>query len=338
MTAIKIAIHHHKGSFSDKWIEYCQKNSIQYKLVDCYASTIIDDLKDYDVLMWHWHHNDYKAILFARQLIYSLELMGKKVFPNSATVWYFDDKVGQKYLLEAVNVPIVKSYVFYDDKEALRWSEKTQYPIVVKLRGGAGASNVKLMHNYSEATKYIEKAFKQGFGINRFNPLKERIWKFKRDKNLESFINILKGIGRVLVPNEKLSRLPVEKNYLYAQDFAPNNDSDIRVIVIGTRAFAIKRMVRENDFRASGSGNIVYDPKQIPLECVLIAFETNKKIRSQCTAYDFVFLEGKPLIIEVGYGFDQRGYLQCPGYWDENLNWIDGKFTPEYFMIEDMLG
>jgi glutathione synthase/RimK-type ligase-like ATP-grasp enzyme len=51
-----------------------------------------------------------------------------------------------------------------------------------------------------------------------------------------------------------------EKNYVYFQDFIPQNDFDIRIIVIGKRAFAIKRMVRKGDFRASGSGNIKYDP------------------------------------------------------------------------------
>lgn len=337
MTVKIIAIHNRKNSFSEKWIEYCDLHHIKYKLVNCYSTSIIDDLKDCHALMWHWHHNDYKAILFARQLTYSLELIGKKVFPDSFTVWHFDDKVGQKYLLEAINAPMVKSYVFYNYKEALSWFQETSYPKVVKLRGGAGASNVKLIHNYSRAAKYIEKAFKKGFGVNRFNPLKEKFMRFKRDKTLKSLINIAKGIGRLFVPNKKLSRLPIEKNYLYVQDFIPNNDSDIRVIVIGSKAFAIKRMVRKNDFRASGSGNIIYDPEQIPLECIQIAFETNKKIRSQCTAYDFVFLDAKPLIIEVSYGFDQSGYLECPGYWDENLTWIDGNFTPEYFMIEDIM-
>ena len=337
MKKVSIAIHHQAGSFSDKWIEYCQKNDIPYKLVNCYASTIIDDIEDCDILLWHWHHNDAKAILFARQLLYSIELMGKKVFPDSHTVWHFDDKIGQKYLLEAIKAPMVKSYVFYEKKEALLWVKETEYPKVFKLRGGAGSANVKLIKNKNEAIRYINKAFGKGFATNRLQAYKERVWKFKRDKTLSSFIDISKGIGRIFIPNKKLSNLPIEKGYIYAQDFIADNDSDIRVIVIGSRAFAIKRMVRENDFRASGSGKIFYEPSSIPKKCIQIAFETSKKIKSQCTAYDFVFLDGKPLIIEISYGFDQKGYLKCPGYWDENLNWISGKFIPEYFIIEDLL-
>jgi len=333
----KIAIHHQIGSFSDKWIEYCKTNNIEYKLVNCYDLNIIDELRDCDILVWHWYHNDYKAILFARQLIYSIELIGKKVFPNSHTVWYFDDKIGQKYLLETIEAPMVKSYIFYDKKSALDWIQNTTYPKIFKLKSGAGASNVRMIKNKNEAKKYINRAFNRGFGINRFYNLNDKILKFKRDKNIKNFVGIFKGAVRVFKPNKKLLSLPIEKNYLYAQDFIPDNDSDIRIIVIGDRAFAIKRLVRENDFRASGSGNIIYDTTQIPIECVKVAFKISKKIKSQSTAYDFVFLNGKPLIIEISYGFNQKVYLDCPGYWDENLNWVEGKFTPEYFILEDII-
>ena len=36
-----IATHHNKGSFSEKWIEYCEKNNLFYKLVDCFSSRFI---------------------------------------------------------------------------------------------------------------------------------------------------------------------------------------------------------------------------------------------------------------------------------------------------------
>ena len=136
-----IAIHHRLGSFSDKWIEYCDQYNIQYKLVNCYSSNIVEHLKDCTGLMWHWSHYDYKASNFARQLTYSIELSGKKVFPDSRTCWHFDDKVGQKYLLEAIGAPLVKSYVYYGKNEATAWARNTIYPKIFKQRGGAGSLN-----------------------------------------------------------------------------------------------------------------------------------------------------------------------------------------------------
>ncbi|MCX6252929.1 MAG: hypothetical protein NTV31_00395, partial [Bacteroidia bacterium] len=107
---MKIAIHNRPGSFSDRWIAYCQGNDIPFKTVNCNSSDIIAQLDGCEGLMWHWSHDDYRARNFARQLIFSIEKMGLKVFPNYNTCWHYDDKVGQKYLLEAINAPLVPSY------------------------------------------------------------------------------------------------------------------------------------------------------------------------------------------------------------------------------------
>ncbi|ELA7357830.1 hypothetical protein Q9X91_004499 [Vibrio alginolyticus] len=333
-----LAIHSRSGSFSDKWIDYCQLNDINYKIVDCYSDDIIEQLEGCYGVMWHWGHNDHRAVLFARQLSYSLAAAGKRVFPDPATAWHFDDKVGQKYLLEAIKAPLVPSHVFYDKDVALNWASTTTFPTVFKLRGGAGAENVHIVRSESEAQKFIRKAFGKGYKVkNRINFLKERYWHFKRDKTLSSFLNISKGFARLVIPKEAEKNFPVERNYAYFQEFIPNNDHDIRIIVIGKRAFAIKRMVREGDFRASGSGNIIYDPHQIPKECLKIAFDVTKKLHSQCLAFDFVTLDDKPLIVELSYSFARKGYLDCPGYWNNELEWIEGAFSPEFFMIEDFI-
>lgn len=119
-----------------------------------------------------------------------------------------------------------------------------------------------------------------------------------------------------------------QKGYALFQEFAPNNEYDIRVITIGDRAFAIKRMVRSNDFRASGSGNILYDKNEIDERCVKIALETTEKLKALCIAYDFVFnKDNEPIIVEINYGFDHKAYFPCPGYWDQKLEWHEGFFN-----------
>lgn len=189
------------------------------------------------------------------------------MFPDFKTAWHFDGKVVQKYLLEAIGAPLVPSYVFYDKQEALEWAANTSYPKVFKLKGGAGAANVKLVKTEKEARKFINKAFGRGFSqFDRLGNLKERINKFRSGK--DTFIGILKGIGRLFIATSFAKQQSNEKGYVYTQEFIPNNDSDIRVIVIDDKAFAIKRMVRSNDFRASGSGNIIYDKSQIDERCI----------------------------------------------------------------------
>ena len=273
----------------------------------------------------YFYHKSYKDQLFAKQLLYSLQTAGVRVFPDFNTAWHFDDKVGQKYLLEAVGAPLVPSYAFYTKHEALKWINKTDFPKVFKLRGGAGAENVKLVHSKTEARKLVKKAFGQGFKqYNATSSIKERWRKYRLGKS--GFKDVLKGIIRLIFPPDYARMISPEKGYVYFQNFIPNNNSDIRVVVVGDKAFALKRLTRKGDFRASGSGNIIYRKEEIDERCVKIAFEVNEKLKAQSIAYDFVFdNDNNPLIVEISYGYSVNAYDHCEGYWTVDMQWHAGE-------------
>ncbi|HIB38457.1 hypothetical protein [Mesonia sp.] len=334
---MKIAIHNSKQGFHPRWIDYCKENNIEYKLVDCYSNLVIDQLKGCSSLFWHYNHLNPKDMVIAKQILFALEHSGFKVFPNFKTAWHFDDKIGQKYLLKALNLPLVPSYVFFDQKSAFEWIRNTSFPKVFKLRKGAGSANVRLINNSKQAKKIIRHSFNKGFNLyNSWTELKERIYKYQNGKSSTS--NLLKGFARCFYP-PKFSKISgKEIGYVYFQEFIPNNDSDTRIIIIDNKAFALKRMVRKGDFRASGSGEFYYERSNFDLSCVRLAFEANKKIQSQCIAYDFIFDEDKkPLIVEISYGFSPSGYDKCPGYWDQNLQWYETSFNPYGWMINTLI-
>jgi glutathione synthase/RimK-type ligase-like ATP-grasp enzyme len=336
---VKIAIHHRAGSFSDRWITYCNENNVSYKLVNCYDSDIMARLDECTGLMWHWDQNDYKAALFAKQLTTSLEKKGMLVFPDIKTSWHYDDKVGQKYLLEAVHAPLVKSYVFYSRREALNWVDKTTFPKVFKLRGGAGSENVSLVKTKKSATRLVRKAFGKGFSsVNLFSRLKDRFRVLKRDKNMIAMRGVVSCIARMFIPT-KIERFShKEKGYIYFQDFIPGNDYDTRLIVIGDRCFGLRRNCRKGDFRASGSGILSYAPELLDKKFIQSAFDTAKKIKAQSVAFDFIWDNYNPKIIEISYCFPTGPFADnCKGYWDSHLNWHDKKVNPQYFMIEDFI-
>lgn len=332
---MKIAIHHREGSFSDGWIEYCDKKNITYKVVNCYDTDIIQQLKGCDALMWHHNHTTYMDVLAAKNILFSLEHVGIKVFPNFKSNWHFDDKMAEMYLLQAIGAPLVPSYLFYDKKTALTWIEKTNFPKVFKLKGGSGSRNVKLAKNKKEAIKLVKKSFGNGFSqFDRLGHLKERYRKYKLGKDTIS--GLLKGVYRIFAPTLFARMAGREKGYAYFQDFLPNNKFDIRLIVIGDKAYGMKRGVREGDFRASGSGDFIYN--SIDSEVIEIAFEVSRKLSFQAMAYDFIYdEENKPLIVEISYGFGTKGSSMCPGYWDRDLNWHEGKFNPQAWMVEDLI-
>lgn len=336
---MKLAIHHRPGSFSDRWIAYCEKENISYKIVNCYEPDIIAQTKDCDALLWHHHHTQYKDVLAAPKILNALEHAGIKVFPNFKTAWHFDDKVAQKYLLEAIGAPLVPSYVFYDEQKALDWVEQTEFPKVWKLKGGAGSKNVKLAQNKQEARKFIKKAFGRGFPqFDRWGNFKERLRKFKTGQ--DNFIGILKGIGRLFIPTEFAKMYGREKGYVYFQDFIANEGFDLRIVVIKDRTFAVKRGIRKGDFRASGSGKKEeLDDKTIHKPSLRKAFKTAENLNAQCLAFDFIVEKNSnsSLIVEISYGSPATWYDNCPGYWDKNLTWHEGRFNPQEWMVADLV-
>lgn len=335
---MKIAIHHRPGSFSDRWIAYCQKKNIDYKIVNAYACDIVAQVADCDAFMWHHHHADSRDALFAKQLLFALQQSGKIVFPNFNIGWHFDDKVGQKYLFEACSAPLVPSYIFYAEKDALKWCETATFPKVFKLRGGAGSSNVRLVKNSHAAKRLVRRAFGHGFrSVDRWSIFCDAL---KRRKWRTAAKNFLGFLCPALTREHFMSR---QKGYVYFQDFIPGMKFDFRVIVIGGRAFSLKRMCREDDFRASGSGRIVYDRKEQSERCVKTAFDVahalGEKFHEKISlSFDFICAEGtSPALVESSFGFDVHAYDLCPGYWTEDMTWHEETFNPQEWMVDLVL-
>ncbi len=333
----RLAIHQSDSGFHPRWVAYCQEQGIPFKRVNCHATDIIDQLRDCDGLLWHHGQMNPRDLLVAKAILSALEHAGVRVFPDWRTGWHFDDKVAQKYLFEAIGAPLVPTWVFLDKRAALDWVDSAAFPKVFKLRGGAGSTNVHLVRSRKEARRLVQRAFGAGFpNYDAWGSLNERWRKFRLGK--AGPYEVAKGLARFLRPPPFARALGRERGYAYFQEFMANNDFDIRIIVIDGKAFALKRFVRENDFRASGSGHFAYAREEFDERCVRIAFDVTDQIGAQCAAYDFVFdVQSEPLFVEISYGFVQEGYEACPGYWDLALQWHEGPFNPQGWMVDGLV-
>ena len=335
-----IAIHNGSG-WNAKWIEYCQQNDIPHKVVCCYDSDIIDQLCECSALMWLFSHNRPEDILMARNILNAAELMGLRVYPNFSTNWHFDDKLSQKYLFEALDLPAAPAWGFFDRQKALEFAETCELPIVAKLRRGAGSYNVRLLKTRSQMQSYIKRMFGKGYSPAPA-PLADVGTKFKvaaGKGGIKGVIQRLKKAPRffrVMLNSRKF--LGKENGYVYFQKFIPGNDCDLRISVVGNRAWGFHRMTRENDFRASGSGLIDYDISKIPLEVVKQSFEAAKKLNMQSVCLDWIHdSEGNYCFVEISYGFVDQAVYNCSGFWDQQMNWNDEHLYPSIAVIKDML-
>lgn len=311
-------------------------NGIDYIRLETSQPNFWEQVEKLDLFIFRWRQIDDQRHM-AKSIIPIVEKeMKVKCFPNMATCWHFDDKTRQYYLLRQNNFPIIECWVFWDKKQALKWLEIAKMPIVFKLSGGAGSYNVILVKSMAQATKLINRMFGKGMMSGRI-PDKTAL----RFKELSLYKTVHRWGGNIfrIMRDEDISPdWQVHKNYVLFQKYLPKNNYDTRVTTIGNRAFAFRRFVRKNDFRASGSGKIDYDVQQIYKRCIEIAIKVSKKLQFQSMAYDFLENHNnEPEICEISYTYVDSAIYNSPGYWDSDLNWHKGHFWPQYFQLVDAL-
>jgi glutathione synthase/RimK-type ligase-like ATP-grasp enzyme len=329
-------------SYSEKWTECLRQLGAEVRQLNLLAQDGLDQARACDGVMWRWAHSaDEKQS--ARRILYTIEhYLDIPVYPNTRTAWHFDEKIAQTYLLQALDAPTPDTWLFWNCEEAQTWARKAEYPLVFKLSSGAGSSNVIKVTDSLQAQELIRRSFFQGVFPGTMNEYAERL-SFPRTKEaLRRSIHRLRQAARYAWRGEYPS-LPSgwfwrpEKGYALFQEFLVGNAFDTRITVIGQRAFGFRRMNRKDDFRASGSGLIEYDPGAIDPRCVEIAFETSKLGGFQSMAYDFLYKDGAPLICEISYAYADWAVHNCPGHWDFELNWIEGQMWPEEAQAEDFV-
>lgn len=333
------AVHGRRGSFSERWLEQAGRFGFAPREVDGYSSDVMEQLAGCRVFLWHLSHDSRRDLEFGRDILRAAEAMGVLTFPNSATCAHFDDKVAQARLLQALGAPIPDTWIFFSRDQALRWAEQADFPVVFKLRRGAGSANVRLVAGQEQARRLVGAMFGRGFSpVPRAS---QRIrQQRKKSQGLPSGGALVQAGARFLRRHLAQRRdVPRERGYVLFQRFLAGNDHDTRVTVIGDRAFTFRRRVREKDFRASGSGLIEHlEPALIERELVELAFDLTRRGGFQAMAYDFVrdLESGRPRVVEISYVFNPDAIHACSGFFDRGGRWHAGQCWPQDLILEDL--
>lgn len=327
----------HSTTWAFPWENYCIENNIDYTVLDPYDSDIIDKLRGYNLLLWHYSGYIYTDMLLAKNILFSAKKMGLKIFPDFNDSWHFDDKIAESYLLQSVNAPIPKSYFFYN-MDSLSKKSDLQFPIIAKLRNGSGSHNVVLLNNRNELLKYAKKMFTKGVDSSP-NLIYKTSSNIKSVKSFKQFYSRLKRVPEFLRTLSNAKEFPKEKGYVYLQSFVPNDGYDLKVVVIGDKLSFIGRNIRKGDFRASGGGDLFFDKTYIQKKLIDVAFKTSDDLGFNCMGYDFV-VDGKtnePKIIEISYGFSHSALLEANGYFDREGVWHEEPLNAPVEILKNLI-
>lgn len=181
------------------------------------------------------------------------------LIPNYDLLMAHEDKGFQEIMKKEKKFGNLKgNYIFDVD------SHQFNYPKVLKTAQGAGSSGVFLIKNNTGLKEIKDKFFEPSF--------KRKVIRFQRRFKL--------------TPEEYQTYSYKYKkfNLFVEQDFISNLACDYKVLVFGDRYFVLKRNVRKNDFRASGSGDFEFvDP---PVEVLNFAKEIADSLNNPYLSLD----------------------------------------------------
>ena len=245
-----------KNEFDDNhenWINACNKYNQEYDVIDLtkfnWLKRIRSSSLDGFLTCPSGRESLYKELYDERIYIIN-KIMNKFCYPSFDEIVIHENKKFLAYWLEANKIPHPKTYVFYDQTEALKFVEIIDLPIVTKFNIGASGKGVKIFRNRNELKKYISEAFTKGIQQNWWPNLKMGAWFFRLKKIIKNPSRIKK---RIKVYKKVYQE--IQKGFIIIQEYIPHA-YEWRIVKIGDSYFGHQK-VKTGD-KASGTKGINY--------------------------------------------------------------------------------
>lgn len=301
---------------------------LRYDRVNIDAGDWLERLRPYDAVIWKPPGMGVEDALHIKEKVYALDRLLKKIIvPNYDTIWHFESKVAQSYLLAVEGVPTPATTVTFDYRDALQL-DRAAFPLVFKKGEGSSSRNVRMVKDRPAALRLMRRAFCRQ--MYREEWLRGGPW----------YARALRTMHTAWFWEYVWQRLRGKRSpgYLYWQEFMAGNSADLRITVIGDcYAYGFWRNNRPNDFRASGSHRIVYD-RPVPEECVRFCMGLSRRLNFDSMGYDILFRDGGFVISEICYGYDGDVPYHAPGHYrlrgDGGLEFVPGHMRPQALWVD----
>jgi len=184
-----------------------------------------------------------------------------------------ENKFLQEIVKTDLNIRCPQSWLISSLEEGREKIKKIGFPAVAKLSSGYGSKTVSLIKTKDEGMKFLEK--------NLIPVVKKR-------KNFLKYRKQVKDIK---------GNHPLKVGKIILQEYIDGIENDWKILVFGNRIFYLKRYFRDNDFRASGSGN--FDSNVHPDKEILeFAMKVRKLLKTPWVSLDIIKRESDIYLIE----------------------------------------
>lgn len=274
-------------------LDFKNPSTINFNKKLDYDYVIYDSMEDY--------RGYYKT--YIEDVLLGLDLKGLKLVPDFKFLRAHENKVFMEILRKISSLDIgIESSVFGSLEEFKKYCN-FEYPLVIKTSGGSMSEGVYLAKDYNEAVTCIKKSCST-FHLGK--ALKDLGRKYKHDGYVRNSLYRRKFI---------------------VQQFIPSLKYDWKVVVFGKKYFVIKRPVRNNDFRASGSGQSNYKfgtASQVPNTILKFAKKIYEELNVPFASLDIVETETDCKLIEFQIlNFGTSAVMKSDVYFThENGKWL----------------
>lgn len=190
----------------------------------------------------------YKQYL--QDIVANLMSSGVMLFPAFANMLAHEDKAFQAIRLAMTGISTPRSFVFGSKEQAYEFLRTAKFPLVGKSADGHSSRGVDLICNDRQGRRFVDRLMVHR-SLRKGRSLPKRVFQ------------------RVFKPKPVLG-------ILLFQELIPNLEGDWKVLIWGNTACGMYRENRANDFRASGSGKLLYI--DVPA-CILdFAWEVQNKL------------------------------------------------------------
>jgi len=233
-----------------------------------------------------------------------------------------NNKGYQHILRRKLALPALEENYFGTYEELAEIIDSRSFPTVLKKTGGSGSINVRLVRSRDELRRVVKKLSRKKTFVSDLikRYLKRYIFKHKY-----SYDN---------------SRESMYYGNFILQEFIPGLQNDWKVLVFFDKYFVFERLVRSNDFRASGSGKFFY--REFDLDMLDYCKNIFDKLQTPWLSLDICF-DGKSyhLLEFQGINFGPIGLKNGPYYFiqDSAKNWqkINEKYDLSKAYAESVL-